>query len=62
MKKTFKIAYINPEKEDYEYVVKTFEDWVEDGEVKITAEEWAEDLGYTLADKGWYEVELLRTK
>lgn len=28
--------------------------------VKISAEDWASDLGYSLSDKGWYEIEEIK--
>lgn len=64
----FRIRYQDPATEERLYVVSAYSDWTgrakqEGAEVgpvlTITAEEWAKDEGYSLADKGWHEVELL---
>ena len=67
MKKKFKITYIDPETGVEAVVVKEFEDTIvknsnpkivnSEIKVDITAEEWAEDLAYSLADKGYHKVE-----
>lgn len=49
--KKFRIRYKDPDTGQIETVEQEFEDG--DG---IPAIAWAKDYGYTLADKGWYEV------
>lgn len=49
----FHITYINPKTEEEEEKTVWFDDTPSCG---ITAKEWADDLGYSLADKGWYHV------
>jgi hypothetical protein len=66
----FRIRYRDPESEEDEWRTRhcDFDDWTgratldgrEVGPVMtITAREWAEDLAYSLADKGPYEIEEL---
>jgi len=49
----FKITYKDPETQVY--LVKHVE--FSDSE-NVSAKEWADDYGYSLADKGWYRVEV----
>lgn len=70
MKKEFEIRYTDPETGQEAVVVKEFEDSIYEnsnpniinGEIKvnITAEEWAEDYAYSLADKGPHSVRELK--
>jgi hypothetical protein len=65
----FKITYTDPETQTEKSVIKSFETFVgrskdEDGNpvgplLKITAYDWACDYGYSLADKGQFDVEEL---
>jgi len=48
---TFKIEYKDPETGERREVEFTDFDTAD-----FTARYWAEDYGYTLADKGWYKV------
>jgi len=68
----FKITYIDPIIEEKKTVVMEFED-TPNAEIKfhakdkstfvnISAREWAEDYAYSLADKGWYNIEQLSMK
>ena len=57
MTKTFKILYFKLDANGETWLameVKSFSDCLE-----ISAREWAEDYAYTVADKGWYEVDEL---
>lgn len=65
----FRITYRDPETEEKVSVEREFHDFVGratlDGKpvgetMKITAREWAEDFGYTAADKGPYTVTEIR--
>ena len=70
MKKEFEIRYTDPETGAEAVVVKEFEDTIVEnsnpnivnGEINvdITAEEWAEDYAYMIADKGPYTVRELK--
>lgn len=70
MKKEFEIRFIDPETGVETVVVKEFEDTIVknsnpkivNGEIKvdITAEEWAEDYAYMIADKGPHTVRELK--
>lgn len=53
--KKFKITYINPDTQEEEEVIQSFEDTQ-----TVTAEEWAEDYAYSLADKGPHTVEVIK--
>lgn len=65
--KTYMIRYRDPQTEEIVERTAEFHDdhdieiRMDDGtylgKARITALSSAEDLGYTLADKGWYEVE-----
>lgn len=53
----FKIRYDDPETGNRKEVIKEFDDWTGDvagNEMTISAQAWADDYGYTLADKGWF--------
>lgn len=50
----FRIDYLDPETREAQIVYSEHEDSFEP--MHITAREWAEDLAYTLADKGHYTV------
>lgn len=56
----FRIRYIDPKTQQPEIRDCEFEDWsdVIAGQ-SITARQWAEDLGYTLTDKGHFQIEIL---
>lgn len=65
----FCITYRDPETQEKVSVEREFHDFVGratlDGKpvgetMKITAREWAEDFGYTAADKGPYTVTEIR--
>jgi len=56
MKKTFEIKYCDPKTGEPLTVTEDFEDTEDMGILSISAKEWAEDYGYTLADKGWFSV------
>jgi hypothetical protein len=65
MGKRFEITYTDPETEEMMTVYKSFEDWTgraiiggkEIGPVlSITAQDWANDYAYTLADKGYFKI------
>lgn len=70
MKREFEITYTDPETGLEVVVVKEFEDTVAknsnpkivNGEinVNISAEEWAEDYAYMIADKGPYTIRELK--
>lgn len=47
----FRIRYRDPETEGVKEVIKYFEDTE-----TVSAELWAEDYAYALADKGWYDI------
>ncbi len=49
----FKIRYRNPETEEFNEVIKEFEDTANPD---ISAEEWAEDYAYAVSDKGDYNI------
>lgn len=51
MKQWFEITYTDPKTNETAKVEKEFEDSHE-----FPAKMWAEDYGYTLADKGWFMV------
>lgn len=51
----FKINYKEPETLEYKTVLREFHDTEYRGDV-ITAEEWAEDYAYSIADKGEYSI------
>lgn len=53
--KTFEISYTDPETGEEKVVVKTF-----DGDDKFPAAYWADDYGYTVADKGPYAIKELK--
>ena len=54
----YEIHYRCPRTNALLSVVEDFEDSGCKGSGNfITAESWAEDMGYTLSDKGWYTVE-----
>lgn len=48
---TFQIKYRNPTNDNLETVVHSFVDTPD-----ISAQDAADDYGYTLADKGWYHI------
>jgi hypothetical protein len=50
-KKRFQITYRDPDTLEKVKVEREF-----DHTEEFPAKMWAEDLAYTLADKGWYEV------
>lgn len=52
---TFRITYKDPISEEQQSVIMTFEDGPQ-----LTARDQAEDLAYTRADKGWYEIKELQ--
>lgn len=70
MKKGFEIRYTDPETGAEAVVIKEFEDTIVEnsnpkivnGEinVNISAEEWAEDYAYMIADKGPYTIRELK--
>ena len=70
MKKEFEIRYTDPETGAEAIVIKEFEDTIVEnsnpkivnGEinVNISAEEWAEDYAYMIADKGPYTIRELK--
>jgi len=47
----FKVEYWNSRDEEYAEDVVEYED-----SEQVSAEEWAEDAAYTVADKHWYRV------
>jgi hypothetical protein len=51
MKKRFLIKYKDPDTGETISIVEDFND-----SEKFPAKIWAEDLAYSLADKGWYSV------
>lgn len=53
----FRIEYINPETNEAIKEVIEFEDTA-----SVSAQEWAEDYAYTVADKGAHEVTQLHEK
>jgi hypothetical protein len=48
----FKIRYEDPQTRERKWVIAAFDD-----AGSIAAADWAKDYAYTLADKGWHEVE-----
>lgn len=61
--KKFRISYIHPETVETKEVIQVFSDSVDiiyGRKVHISAEEWAEDYAYTLADKGDYLVKEIK--
>lgn len=50
----YRIRYRDPETGEEESIEREFKDTP-----TVSAAEWAEDLAYTLADKGWYRIESL---
>lgn len=52
--KTFRIRWLDPESGETKEETKSFEDTE-----TVTAQEWAEDWAYSMADKGPYEIRLL---
>lgn len=53
----FLIKYTDPVTQNAEEVIETFKDTVDP---VITAQEWAEDYAYSLADKGSYTVKKIK--
>jgi hypothetical protein len=53
----FKITYTDPETQETMVVKQVFED---SKDLDISAREWAEDYAYSLADKGWHKVEVIK--
>ena len=49
----FNITYVDPETEEMVEEIREFEDGA-----GLSAMEWAEDYGYTAADKGYHTVTL----
>lgn len=49
--KTFEITYRCPDSGEIKTIERDFDDSEE-----FPARMWADDLGYGLADKGWYEI------
>ena len=56
----FKITYQPPGTEDEDERKSVVMDFADTA--GVTAEEWAEDYAYTLADKGYHRVEKIKDK
>lgn len=55
----FRITYTDPDDGEEKTVEQAFEDTNYEGRV-ITAQLWAEDYAYALADKGYYTIKEIK--
>jgi hypothetical protein len=61
--KHFRVTYEDPETGNIKHVECSFEDTPSTQAVpSVSAEEWAEDYAYMLADKGPHTVEEIQTR